>query len=153
VKNIWHVLARWDDGKERFNIEVTNKGLRSDPDDYYRTGDYALTPEDERDGYFLRSLTPRQELALFLSGRGFRWLDFGIYRESVDAFAWASALFPENLALRQKLISTVNAWADLMDKAVPPAFPPLTFANWPPRKFPEGLPEEMERHIFRLNAI
>jgi hypothetical protein len=54
--NVWHLFARWEDGKERFNIEATSKGLHCEPDDYYRTGVFALTQGEEREGCLLRSL-------------------------------------------------------------------------------------------------
>jgi hypothetical protein len=41
-----HGFVRWDQpGGERFNIEVNDTGLNCDPDGYYRTGRYAVSPE------------------------------------------------------------------------------------------------------------
>src|SRR5262249_270110 len=61
-----HLFLRWDDPRgERLNIEATSWGLNCEPDEYYRTGVYAITPEQEQKCCLLQSLTPRQELAWF----------------------------------------------------------------------------------------
>ena len=66
-----HRFVRWDQpGGERFNIEVNDNGTDTPPDDYYRQGGYAITPDEEKDFCFLRSCTPRMELADFLAQRG-----------------------------------------------------------------------------------
>jgi hypothetical protein len=54
--------------------------------------------------------------------------------------------------MQNALITTMNAWAAILGKAAPAAFPPLTFLSWPPRQFPESLEEDVERHILRLVA-
>ena len=68
-----HFFARWEKlrkdrgtfGKETFNIEATAQGLSTPQDDHYRTGRYLYTPGLEEKGRFLKSLTPREELAGF----------------------------------------------------------------------------------------
>ena len=62
------MFDRWDDEKsgERFNIDASNLGLSTHPDEYYRTGYFEMLPEIEREGCFLQSMTPRMEL--FASG-------------------------------------------------------------------------------------
>jgi hypothetical protein len=91
-----HLFARWDEPGERFNIEATNQGLTCHPDDYYRTGWYAVSSDIERRGCLLKSLTPREELAEFLAQRGCLWRDAGDYAEEVKAFTWASEAAPHN---------------------------------------------------------
>ena len=58
-----HLFARWDGGGERFNIEVNNTGMGTTTDDEFRGEPYGLTPEMEAAGDYLKSKTPRQELA------------------------------------------------------------------------------------------
>ena len=67
-----HVFARWDspDGRERLNIEATSQGLNCFPDEYYHTWPVHLTPAEIASGQYLKSLTPDEELAVFLSVRG-----------------------------------------------------------------------------------
>lgn len=147
-----HLFVRWDEpGGKSFNIETTSWGLNSDPDDYYRTGVYEITPEEERKGNFLKSLTPREELASFLAERGFRWLDYGRYRKGVEAMAWASALAPANLLLRTRLKTTMKEWEIAERRQAPRDFPQVQ-VRAPERRFPSALPREIEDHILTLEA-
>ena len=45
-----HMFCRWDDGKERFNIEGAGNGDDYPPDDYYRTWPKLLTDADMASG-------------------------------------------------------------------------------------------------------
>ena len=65
-----HLFARWEDDRERFNIEATNEGLNCFPDEYYHHWPFELSEQEIKSGRYLRSLTPREELALFLQTRG-----------------------------------------------------------------------------------
>jgi hypothetical protein len=73
--NRWmHLFVRWDEpGGERFNIAVNNQGFDCPPDDYYRQGAYKTRPDWEQTGSVLKSKTPREELAVFLSQRAGCW--------------------------------------------------------------------------------
>lgn len=70
VCNSNHFFARWDDGKDRFNIEASNEGgMGSHPDAYYRYWPRPLTDaEIAREGY-LQSMDGRHELAALLGKR------------------------------------------------------------------------------------
>jgi hypothetical protein len=147
-----HCFVRWDDPSgERFNVEATSLGMNSDPDDYYRTGVYQVTPADERGCCLLRSLTPRQELASFLMERGHRWLDFGRHRRALEAFAWGCALHSENDAYLNSLHTHLQGWEDSLGGLRPPGFPALDI-HWPPRRYPNTIPEVLERGIIALEA-
>jgi hypothetical protein len=91
-----HLFARWDsmDGKERFNIEATNQGLNCFPDEYYRTWPVPLSEEEVKSGQYLKSLTPAEELAVFLSARGHCLEAAGRLPEAQLAHAQAHALAP-----------------------------------------------------------
>jgi len=93
-----HVFARWEsgDGKERFNIEATNEGLNCFPDEYYRTWPVAMTESEIASGQFLKSLTPAEELAVFLSARGHCLEAAGRFAEAQLAHAHAHALAPQS---------------------------------------------------------
>jgi len=58
-------------------VDSSGNGLACYPDDYYRTGKYEVKKEEEEAHGMLRSLKPREELALSLQTRGFRWLELG----------------------------------------------------------------------------
>jgi hypothetical protein len=144
--------VRWDGPQgECFNLEANNHSIDSPPDDYYRTGQYALRARDEQSGCLLRSKTPREELAAFLSERGHRWRDFGRWRPAAEAFAWASALAPANGFLKVSLGVTLNRWCDELRALEPPGFPAMHF-SWPPRRYPAALPWGYERDILVLEA-
>lgn len=71
VRTKSHLFLRWDDRKtgNRFNIECTSHGFDTPADDYYRTWPEETWEEEiARHGY-LRSMTPREELAAFLDQR------------------------------------------------------------------------------------
>lgn len=151
--NAGHLLARWDDGEERFNIEASGSGLNTPPDYYYRRGRYEMTPEIERLGCYLQSMTPRTELALFLAQRAICWEEVGNFRGELEAWAWARALHPENAILDNTLKSRMNAWAQSHRERKPRQFPAKTFIKPPPvRLWPETLPLEYERNLLGLMA-
>lgn len=72
-----HVFVRWDGAnhpnpawRARFNMEGTGAGFSSYEDDHYRNWPAKLTDKDVRSNGYLLSLTPTQELAMFLAARG-----------------------------------------------------------------------------------
>jgi hypothetical protein len=98
-----HVFARWDDpegvnplGKERINIEATNCGLNVFPDEYYRSWPQPLSDAELENGSYLRSLTPREELASFLALRGHCLTDVGRLFEAVEAYRRATEFAPRD---------------------------------------------------------
>jgi hypothetical protein len=91
-----HLFARWEstDGKERFNIEGTNQGLSTPDDDYYKKWPYPITNEEIRSGWYLKSLTPSEEVAIFLQTRGHCLRVAGFFGEARAAYQQAQALAP-----------------------------------------------------------
>jgi hypothetical protein len=147
-----HLFVRWDDPiGERFNIEGTNRGLTTPPDDYYRTGIYSVSPDLERKGCLLRSLTPRQELSGFLAQRAFLWERAGNLRQAVKAWTWAYGLYPEKFLTWNSLVRLVNGWHERLEARKPPRFPLIEFENH--RRFPEALPVPMKVNILGLEVI
>jgi hypothetical protein len=115
-----HLLARWDDPRgERLNVEGTNRGLNCPPDEFYRTGAYAVGPEAERACGFLTSQAPRAELAGFLAQRGRRQYEWRDHAGAADSFAWACALAPESALHRACLHDVLEGWADRLDALRP----------------------------------
>jgi hypothetical protein len=96
VKAKGHLFARWEsaDGRERFNIEATNKGLNSFSDAYYKQWPYPMSEADLRSGHYLRSLTPQEELALFLQTRGHCLKAAGRLAEAKTAYEDARRFAP-----------------------------------------------------------
>ena len=89
-----HLFVRWEDGKERFNVEAAGHGLNRFSDDYYRHWPFEITPAEEAAEGYLKSLTPPEELAVFLSIRAMCLRDSGRFKEASEAFAVAARLAP-----------------------------------------------------------
>ncbi len=91
-----HVFVRWDDGRSKpINFEATSKGLVMYADDFYANWPEPLTERDLATGAYLRSLTPEEELAVFLQARGNCLEDLGRLPEAQVAYAQAHFLGPK----------------------------------------------------------
>jgi len=89
-----HLFVRWDGAGERFNIEATGHGINRLDDDYYRHWPFEITAAEEGAEGYLKSFTPAQELAAFLSIRGMCLREAGRLSEAAEAFSTASRLNP-----------------------------------------------------------
>ncbi len=103
-----HLFVRWEGTAERFNIEATSHGLSRFADDYYRRWPFAITPDEEKAEGYLKSLTPSEELAVFLSIRGMCLREQGRLPEAIDAFADAVRLAPVCGGYRTMLATLQN---------------------------------------------
>lgn len=98
-----HLFARWDDPEgrhwrhpARFNIEASGRGLNVFPDEYYHTWPMKIEERETAQGRFLRSLSPREELASFLAMRGHCLQDTKRFAEAAEAYRWAANLDPRD---------------------------------------------------------
>jgi len=163
-----HLFARWDDPKgERLNLEATAEGLGTPDDNHYRTGKFRLKPEIESAGLFLKSKTPRQQLAEFLAQRGQCWRRQERWRCAAEAFGYASGLVPENKIYWDTFGLVMNTWLDELEKRRPLGFPNLyvqAHRLLPPgvtrpdglpheRHYPPSLPLVWEQEIFAREAM
>ncbi len=98
-----HLFVRWQGQGERFNVEATARGLSRFDDDYYRHWPFEVSPAEERAEGYLKSLTPSEELAVFLSIRGMCLREQGRLSEAAEAFAAAAKLAPGCRSYRQVL--------------------------------------------------
>ena len=94
-----HVFFRWDDGKEVFNMEACCPGCDTHPDDYYKKWPFAIKNDEVILNHYLKSLTPAQELALFLQTRGHCLYDSGDVAEAMIMYAYAHKLMPNSLGM------------------------------------------------------
>ena len=91
-----HLFVRWDGPAERFDLEATGRGMNRYGDEHFKHWPFEVSEaEIQTDGY-LRSLTPIEELALFLSLRGHCLKEAGRLNESIAAYAEASRLAPDS---------------------------------------------------------
>ena len=61
-----HLFFRWDDGAQKMNFECTNR-VNVKTDDEFKKWPFPIRDEEVAKGYYLKNLSPRQELAVFLS--------------------------------------------------------------------------------------
>jgi hypothetical protein len=97
-----HVFCRWDGqhhpnskSRDRFNIEATNNGMNSFPDEYYMTWPHRITPAEVTENRYLVSLSAAEELAGFLASRGHCLLDTGHTKDAFSAYSAAHRLAPQ----------------------------------------------------------
>jgi hypothetical protein len=156
VRAVRHLFARWDDpGGELFNIEISNAGgVDVHPDEYYRTWPYPIRDTGWQPGEtsFLRSLSPREEVAHAWSKRGFCWQANVLMREAVDSFATACSIVTDDRGLDSCLGRSLREWRESLARRIPAKTPELRISFPAPRRYP-GLPVEMERDILALGVV
>jgi hypothetical protein len=151
-KKYHHLFCRWEGIEERFNIDASGRGLCCFSDNYYRSGRYEISPDLEKEGRLLVSLSRREELAGFLSDRSLRFFEKGLFRQGAEAMAWASAMAADNIFHRDTLKYWLNKWWQALETRKPPGFPELSL--WAPRRrFPRTLPFDLELDIMGREAI
>jgi tetratricopeptide (TPR) repeat protein len=96
-----HLFVRWESGGERFNIEVAGRGVNRFEDDYYRHWPFEISAAEEAAEGYLKSLSPAEELAVFLSIRGMCLRESGRLAEAAESFAAAARLSPGTRSYRQ----------------------------------------------------
>lgn len=151
-----HLFVRWDEpGGERFNFEANSDSCDSPSDDDYRNGRQhgPMPPNAEKYGGCLVSQSPRQELSGFMVQRGFQWLEQNNPGQAADSFAWALSLSPTDKPLKNRLISTRNAWGEKLRRREPPGLPQVQVERLRPRRYPETLFEGLEHDIVLLEAL
>ena len=98
-----HLFVRWEDALERFNIEAAGNGVNRFKDDYYRHWPLEVSDQEIQAEGYLKSLTPAEELAVFMSIRGMCWRDSQRYVEAAESFQTAAHLAPECQSYRTML--------------------------------------------------
>jgi hypothetical protein len=121
-----HLFLRWDSETERFNLEATGKGMNRYDDDHFRQWPYPVTPEEEAADGYLKSLTPSEERALFLSLRAqCLWVN-GRRAEAALALEQAVQTAPSSRPYRMLLAAMSEGRSPVPPRpvALPPAGPP-----------------------------
>ena len=116
-----HLFVRWQDSRDYFNVDATSIGLTRYDDDYFKTWPFKITDEETRlDGY-LKSMTPREELACFMSIRGSCLMSMHRFDEAVAAETEAARLVPH---IRSHQIVLQMARREAEQKSHPVFIPP-----------------------------
>ncbi len=95
-----HLFVRWEDNNERFNIESGGNGLKTYPDSYYKSWPFPLTKQEMESGFFLKSLTPEEELGIFLETRALCLMENNRLDEAQTAFKKVLELIPNHPHIR-----------------------------------------------------
>ena len=103
-----HLFVRWDDEREKLNIEGSGRGLSVFPDEHYRQWPFPISPEEEKQGYFLRNLTPAEEVAIFLQSRAQVLIAHQRFAEARVAIKLAGSLTPHWSEIRKLYASYVD---------------------------------------------
>lgn len=103
-----HLFVRWDDGKEKFNIESGGHGMKCYPDEYYRKWPFPISDKEIQNGFYLKSLTPTEEFAIFLETRGLCLLEHNKLVEALNAFNHVSYLVPNHPFIKHYIQSTAE---------------------------------------------
>lgn len=119
-----HLFSRWDDPEgtfngvpDVFNIAASGHGLACPPDEHFRHWPREWTEAERENDWYLKSLSPFEEIAAFLATRG-SCLEY--HRRLPDAFLafhWAYQLtqdkrFYQQAAMLQNRIETEQKWLD-----------------------------------------
>jgi hypothetical protein len=91
-----HLLCRWEDGGERFNIETAIEGVDSKPDSYYRRWPHPIDDEELKTEKYLKSLSPAEELGVFAQIRAACLEENRRFNDSAQAYEIALRSFPES---------------------------------------------------------
>ena len=104
-----HLFIRWESAAERFDLEATGRGMNRYDDEHFKQWPFPVTEEEiQADGY-LKSLTPVEELALFLSLRGHCLKEAARMSEAVASYAEAVRLAPGSRPYRLLLAAAQQA--------------------------------------------
>jgi hypothetical protein len=91
-----HLFCRWDDKKDKFNIEGSGRGFNRYDDNFYLKWPHPISKQELESGMYMKPLTPLDELASFLATRGHCLQDNGRLWEAREAYAMASRLVPKS---------------------------------------------------------
>lgn len=130
-----HLFVRWEDQQTRLNIDVSGLGMNSHDDDFYRTWPYPMTPTEEKEMGYLKSMTATEECAVFFSTRGHCLRAAGRFDEALAAHEQSCRILPD--ARIYQIILDIAKREDAARKV-----PELTGIGMPPDPSLWGLPPE-----------
>jgi hypothetical protein len=102
-----HVIIRWDDPVDRFNMDPGPNYINSHPDDYYIDKPIPWTHEEKTCGNWFRPLTPREVLGHFAGLRGCVLEANFKLSEAFSSFMLACRLLPK-CPLNPRLVNRVS---------------------------------------------
>lgn len=127
-----HTFCRWEGlhhpnpaWRERFNFDAPGKGFSIDPDEFYLTWPKPSTSQQVEANQWLKSLSPSEELALFLLMRGHVLRDNSRFADAQVAYAVANQRWPQSHSIAFWLAKIVDTQFHLTEVATtsPPSAP------------------------------
>lgn len=95
-----HFFVRYDDGKNRFNIETTSKGGTA-PDEYYR--DKFKVPQSGADNIYMKNLNSLQTIGCFFNNLGNSYESAGNLQRAQESLEKAVAINQSLVEARSNL--------------------------------------------------
>lgn len=94
VKAKGHLFIRWDSSAEKFDMDATSKGLDKYDDEFYKRWPFPLSEAVIQEEDYLKSLSAKEELSVFLAIRGACQTDNGQLGDALASFSLACKLVP-----------------------------------------------------------
>lgn len=94
VKAKGHLFMRWEGQTEKFDMDATGKGLDKYDDEFYKKWPFPLSEADIKEEDYLKSLSAKEELSVFLSIRGACQTDNDQLGDALASFSLAYKLVP-----------------------------------------------------------
>lgn len=115
-----HLFLRWDSPAEKFNMDATGKGLNEYDDEHYKQWPIPLTDQDIKEEGYLKSLTPAEELSVFLTIRAMCLREAGRMNDAIVAHAAALRLAPD---WRSNRLLLADAQQQIAGRSITPSVP------------------------------
>ncbi|MCX5656180.1 MAG: hypothetical protein NTY65_16205 [Planctomycetota bacterium] len=111
-----HAFCRWEGAdhpnpawRDRFNFDGAGNGFSIDPDEFYVSWPRKSTPDQVELCDWLKSLTPQQDLAVFMAHRGHVLADVSKdYTGALVAYSQCALLWPTSRSPLQELQMTID---------------------------------------------
>ena len=123
-----HLFVRWEDSRERFNVDATGRGMNMHDDEHYRKWPMPMPREAEQEFGYLKSMNTSDELTAFLSLRGACLMAAGRTEEAIAAQEAALRFSPQS-RLQQMILA--KARQDASARAALSLLPPTQQPYWP----------------------
>ena len=116
-----HLFMRWESPMERFDMDATGKGIDRYDDEYYKKWPFPITEQEIQEEGYLKSLSPSEELSVFLAIRAACLKENGFYADAGEAFQAAYQYAP-NWKANQAML----AYAQRKQRSIGPSGSPQT---------------------------
>jgi hypothetical protein len=90
-----HLFVRWEDKKDRFNVEASQGVMASPPDEEYKTWPFPLTDEEIAKGPYLKNLAPAEEMADAMNARFWQLMHYQRYDEALGLAIKLRQMLPQ----------------------------------------------------------